>query len=206
MKQRVHKRKPAVFLSVLHAVRINRAVYVNLESVGVIMHLDKFDVFSYPFEIKFLTLNLFGEFLSHFVLQCKQFFLVTALQITKPCHFHIEFHFSLNFRVGGSNRLDFRIRKRCFVDVLGFAHRHIPFFYLRNKPLFVFEYLIGITVERPFRRIGVNANALIHIALTDTAPVTLNKVARTIRRVQVMNGYEPFLHVRSSSALFRAAY
>ena len=37
--------------------------------------------------------------------------------------------------------------------------------------LFVFEYLIGITVERPFRRIGVNANALIHIALTDTAPV-----------------------------------
>ena len=206
MKQRVHKCKPAVLLSVLHAVRINRAVYVNLESVGVIMHLDKFDVFPYPFQIQFLPLYLFGKFLSYLILQSKQFLFVSAFQIAKPCHFHIQLHFSLDFRVGGSNRLDFRIRKRCLVDVLGFAHRHIPFFYLRNKPLFVFEYLIGITVERPFRRIGVNANALIHIALTDTAPVTLNKVARAIRRVQVMNGYEPFLHVRSSSALFRAAY
>ena len=32
---------------------------------------------------------------------------------------HIQLHFSLDFRVGGSNRLDFRIRKRCLVDVLG---------------------------------------------------------------------------------------
>ena len=110
MKQRVHKCKPAVLLSILHAVRINRAVYVNLESVGVIMHLDKFDVFPYPFQIQFLPLYLFGKFLSYLILQSKQFLFVSAFQIAKPCHFHIKFHFSLDFRVGGSNRLDFRIR------------------------------------------------------------------------------------------------
>ena len=206
MKQRVHKRKPAVFLSVLHAVRINRSVYAYFKVFGIVMRLYKFDVFPYPFQIQFLPLNLFGKFLSYLILQCEQFFLISAFKIAKPCHFHIQLHFSLDFRVGGSNRLDFRIRKRCFVDVLGFAHRHIPFFYLRNKPLFVFEYLIGITVERPFRRIGINADTLVHIALSNTSSVSLNQVARAIRRVQVMNGYEPFLHVRSSSALFRAAY
>ena len=186
MKQRVHKCKSAVFLSVLHAVRINRAVYVNLESVGVIMHLDKFDVFPYPFEIKFLTLDLFGKFLPHLVLQSEQFFFISAFQIAKSCHFHIQLHFSLDFRVSRSDCLDFRIRKSCFIDVVGFSDGHIPFFYLRNKPLFVFENLIGITVERSFRRVGVNTDTLVHIALTDTAPVTLNKVTRSIGRVQVM--------------------
>ena len=64
------------------------------------MHLDKFNVFPYPFEIKFLSLYLFGEFLSYLVLKREQFFLITAFQIAKPCHFRIQLHFSLDFRVG----------------------------------------------------------------------------------------------------------
>ena len=130
MEQRVHKSKSAVFLSVLYAVRIDRSADIDFKVVGIVFFLYKFDVFPYPFEIKFLSLDLFWKFLSHFVLQCKQFFLITAFQITQSCHFHIKFHLSLNFRVCRRDCLDFRIRKRCFVNVIGFAHGHIAFFYL----------------------------------------------------------------------------
>ena len=100
MEQRVHKGKSAVFLSVLYAVRIDRSADIDFKAFGVVLFLYEFDVFSHSFEIKFLTLNLFGKLLPHLVLQSKQFLFISALQITKPCHFHIKFHFSLDFRVG----------------------------------------------------------------------------------------------------------
>ena len=41
--------------------------------------------------------------------------------------------------------------------------------------------------------------------MPDTAPVALRKVARTIRRVQMMQSHEPLLYVRSRAALLGAA-
>ena len=68
MEQRVHKGKPAVFLSVLYAVRIHRSADVDFKVFWVVLSLYEFDVFPYPFKIKLLTLDLFGKFLPHLVL------------------------------------------------------------------------------------------------------------------------------------------
>ena len=69
MKQRVHKGKSAVLLSVLNAVRIDRSVYAYFKAFGVVLFLYEFDVFPYSFQIQFLPLYLFGKLFSHLVLQ-----------------------------------------------------------------------------------------------------------------------------------------
>ena len=150
-------------------------------------------------------MNLLRISFTDFVLQVVNVLSVPALQKAQVLQLVIQFHLPLDFGICGCNGFDFGIGKRCLINVVCFSDRHVAFFYLRNKPLLVLQYLIGITVKCPFPNVGIDMYRLVDVALSDSSSVSLNKIARTVRRIQVMNCHKSLLHVRTCTALFGRA-
>ena len=96
-----------------------------------------------------------------------------SFQNAKAGKLCFQLHLPLDFRVRRRDRLDLGITQCRFVDVLRFAYRKAAVLDLAYKPLLVFEYLITVTVQRPFRDIGKNLDGLVHVVLTDTPAVPL---------------------------------
>ena len=78
----------------------------------------------------------------------------TALPERETGEFRFQLHLPLDFRVRRRNSLYLGITQCRFVDVLRLARRDAPVFDLTDEPLLIFEYLITVAVQRPFRDIS----------------------------------------------------
>ena len=117
----------------------------------------------------------------------------------QPSHIYIQVHLFLNAFVTGTERLDLRIGQSGFIDIVAGPHRRFGGHDLRDKLLLVLQGLPQIRIEGGLRHIAVNMNFGVHIALTDDTTGSLFQVARSPRRIEVMERDKPVLDIHTGT-------
>ena len=145
------------------------------------------------------------EVLQQPVLKLVFLVLVAGLEQPQPGYLHVQVHLLFDARITGTQRLNFRERKRGLVRVLAGANGRLRGHYLRDELLLVFKRLPEIGVEGVLGDIPVYMDGLVHVALTCDAALALFEVAGTPWGIEVVEGDEPVLHVRPRAHLGRGA-
>ena len=108
-------------------------------------------------------------------------------------------------RIAGRDGFDFGVGERGGVHVLEAANGHVAGHHLGDELRLRLQRLPHVGVERAFGDVAVNLNVRIRVALAENAAFALLDVGRSPRRVEMMQGDQPLLHVGALTHLLRAA-
>ena len=145
--------------------------------------------------------HLHGIVLYDVVLQMVFLAVMVRLCQLQLRHLHVQLHLFPDMRVACRKCLYLGIGQCHIVDILAGAHRGLARHDLPDELLLVLDQLPVVRIEGILCHIPEDLYLFIHVALTDDTPFPLLKVGRPPWAVQMVQGYEPVLHVRSRSHL-----
>ena len=113
-------------------------------------------------------------------------------------NFHIQIHVLLDTGVSGAQGFDLGKGKRRFIHIIAGAHRRFRSHDLADEFLFILHRLPEVCVKSSLRDIAVHMDKRVLVALSLDTALTLGKVSRPPRAVQVMERHKPVLQDRKS--------
>ena len=124
---------------------------------------------------------------------------IALFEHTQLRYLYIQVHFLLETLVACGKHFNLGKGQRNLVHIFGRTDGAFARHYLADKFLLALYQLIEVGVKGLLGNIAIDLNLWEHIALPFNASLPLFKVARSPRTVQIMNGFESVLHIRTCS-------
>ena len=130
---------------------------------------------------------------------------VLLFQPREAQHLGVDGGFLDDERIAGGDGFHLGVGERGGVHVLGAAHGGVAGHDLRDEAAFRLQRLPHVGVEGAFGDVAEDLHVFVRVALAQDAAVALLDVGGAPRRVEVVQGDEPLLHVGAFAHLRRAA-
>jgi hypothetical protein len=119
--------------------------------------------------------------------------------------FRVHLGFFNHQRIARCNGLHLGVGQRRGVQIFKPPNRHVATHHLRDELRLRLQRLPHIGVKAALRDVAKNLDDGILVSLPQNPPLALLHVRRSPRRVEMMQGDQPFLHIRPRTHLLRAA-
>ena len=126
-------------------------------------------------------------------------------QPREPDQLGVHLGFLNHERIAGRDGFDLGVGQCGRVQVFKAADGHVAAHHLGDELRLRLQGLPHVGVERAFGDVAVNLDDGILVALPENPPLALLHVGRSPRRIEMMQGNQPLLHVRARTHLLRAA-
>ena len=173
--------------------------------IGMGIFLDRGNIRAIPGDSHLRFRDLLREILTDGILQRVFLRKMVGFQQLQLGHLNVQIHLFLDHGVAAGQCLDLGIRKRLLVYIFGGADRRFAGHNLRYEFLFALHKLVKVGVKGAFGDVAVNVHLRVFVALPDNAPLTLLKVGRTPRAIQMVQSDELLLTVGASTHALGAA-
>ena len=150
--------------------------------------------------------NLLREVFEQLVLQTILLALVVGFHQLQAGYFHIQIHTLFDTGVSGAQSLDLGKTEGCFIHIIAGAHRRFRSHDLAYEFLLILHRLPEVCVKGSLGHIAVHMNKGILVALALDTPLSLGKISRSPRAIQVMKCHQTILHIGACAHLGGAAH